>query len=78
VWNNGIQARIATVVDRSSRHLACIIAEEVLEGTHGCCIAGSHTAQSRFDLPRAPDQDLGLKGSCDYAQDRQLLQDSME
>jgi hypothetical protein len=36
----------------SSQHILCIITEEVLEGTHGCCIAVSDTARSRFDLYR--------------------------
>jgi hypothetical protein len=37
---------------------------QVLQGTCGCCIAGSDIAQSGYDLSRANDQDLGSEGSC--------------
>jgi hypothetical protein len=39
MWNHGIQAGVTTVIGRSSQNLPRIIAEEVLEGIHGCCIA---------------------------------------
>jgi hypothetical protein len=50
----------------------------VLEGTYGCGIAGSGTTRGKFDIPRAPNQDLGLKESCHKAQDGKVLQNSME
>jgi hypothetical protein len=53
-------------------------AGEVLEGTHGCGIARSGTARGRFDIPRAPNQDLGSKQSCYKVQDDHVLQDSMD
>jgi hypothetical protein len=73
LWKCGIQAGITTVVGRSSRHLLCILAKEVLEGTHGCYIAGSGTTRNRLDISRIFDQDLGSKESCHKAQDDQVL-----
>jgi hypothetical protein len=78
VWNRGIQTRVTIVIGKSSRHLPCIVAEEVLKGTHGCGITGSGTAQDILDVSRAPDQDLGSKGSCHKVQYNQVLQDLME
>jgi hypothetical protein len=48
----------------SPRHLPCVTVEEVLEGTRGCGIIGSGTTRVRFDISRAPDQDLRSKESC--------------
>jgi hypothetical protein len=78
VWKDGIQDGITTVVGRSSRHLQCILAKEVLEVTRGCCIAGSVTTRDRLDISRTSDQDLGPKESCHMAQDDQVLQGPME
>jgi hypothetical protein len=75
MWNRDIQAGVTIVVDRSLRHLPCVTTEEVLEGTHGCGIAGSGTARGRFDISRASDQDFGSKESRHKAQDNQVLQD---
>jgi hypothetical protein len=78
VWNRGIQAGVTTVIGRSPWHLSHIVAEEVLEGTHGCCISRSGTARVRFDISRALDQDLRSKESCPKVEDTQVLQDPME
>jgi hypothetical protein len=78
VWNHDIQAGVTTVNGRSPQHLPCIIVEEVLEGTRGCGITESDTAQVRFDISRAPDQDLGSKESCHKVEDDQVLQDPTE
>jgi hypothetical protein len=78
MWNRDIQVGVTTIASRSSRHLPRIVAEEVLEGTCGCGVVRSDTARGRFDIPWAPDQDLGWKESCYKAQDDQVLQYSME
>jgi hypothetical protein len=78
VWNRGIQARVITIIGKSSQHLPRVTAEEVLEGTRGYCIAESGTARSRLDVSLAPDQDLGSKESCHKVQENQVLQDPME
>jgi hypothetical protein len=78
VWNRSIQAGVTTVNGRSQRHLSRVITEEVLHGTRGCGIIGSGTTRVRFDISRAPDQDLGSKESCHEAEDDQVLQDPME
>jgi hypothetical protein len=78
MWNRGIQAGVTTVNGRTPQHLPCITAKEVLEGTRGCGIIGSDTARVRFDISRAPDQDLGSKESCHKAEDDQVVQDPME
>jgi hypothetical protein len=78
VWNRGVQAGFTTVVGKSPWHLPCIIAKEVLECICECCIIRSGTARGRFNIYRAPDQDLGSKESCHKAQDDQDLQDTME
>jgi hypothetical protein len=78
VWEGGIQVRVTTVIGRSSRHLSRISAKKVLEGTRGCCIAGSGTTRHGFDISRTSDHDLGPKESCHKAQDDQVLQDTME
>jgi hypothetical protein len=64
VWNHGIQAWIATIIDRSSWHLPRITTEKVLEGTRGRYIARSDTARIGFDQSWSPDQDLGSEGLC--------------
>jgi hypothetical protein len=74
VWKCGIQAGIATVIGRSSRYLSRISAKEVLEGTRGCCIAGSDTTRNRLDISQTSDQDVEQKESCHKAQDDQVLQ----
>jgi hypothetical protein len=73
VWKCGIQAGITTVVGRSSRHLPCILAKEVLEGTHEYCITGSGTTRNRLGISQTSDQDLESKESCHKAQDDQVL-----
>jgi hypothetical protein len=78
MWNRGLQTGVTTVIGRSSRHLSRIAVEEVLEGTHGCCIAESGTTRGRLDVSQAPDQDLGSKESCYKVQDDQVFQDSIE
>jgi hypothetical protein len=50
----------------------------VLEDTHGYGITESDIARVKFDISRAPDQDLGSKESCHKAEDDELLQDPME
>jgi hypothetical protein len=50
----------------------------VLKGTRECGITGGGTTRVRFDISRAPDQDLGSKESCHKAEDDQVLQDPME
>jgi hypothetical protein len=50
----------------------------VLEGTRGFGITGSGTARGRFDISRAPDQDLGSKELCHKVEDDQVLQDPLE
>jgi hypothetical protein len=64
-----LEAGVTTNVGRNSWHLPCISAKEGLEGTHGCCITGSATAQSRFGISRTSDQYLGSKESCHKAED---------
>jgi hypothetical protein len=44
-YNCGIQVRVTTMIGRSSQHLLCISAKEVLEGTRGCCITRSGTPE---------------------------------
>jgi hypothetical protein len=78
LWNRGIQAGVTTVIGRSPRHLPHVTVEEVLEGTRGCGISGSGTTRVRFDMSRAPDQDLRSKESCHKVEDDQVLQDPME
>jgi hypothetical protein len=64
VWTRGIQIGVTTILGKSTRHLPHVTTEEVSERSHRCSTARSDTAQSRFDLSRAPDQDLGSEGSC--------------
>jgi hypothetical protein len=67
VWEDGIQVRVTTIIDRSSRHLPCIVAKEMFEATRGYYITGSGTARHEFDISRTSDQDLGPKESCHNA-----------
>jgi hypothetical protein len=73
VWEGGIQVIVTTVIGRSSRHIPCISAKEVFEGTRGCCIAGSGTTRHGLDISRTSNQDLGPKESCHKAQVRIFL-----
>jgi hypothetical protein len=78
VWKGGIQVGVTTVIGRSSRHLARILAKEVFEGTHECNIAESGTTRDRLDISQTSNQDLRAKESCHKAQDDQVLEDPME
>jgi hypothetical protein len=78
VWKGGIQVRVITVIDRSSRHFPHISTKEVFEGTHGRRIAESGTTRDGLDISRTSAQDLGPKESCHKAQDDQVLQDPMQ
>jgi hypothetical protein len=52
VWNYGIQVGVTTIVGRSSQHLSCISAKEVLEGTHECCINQKwHRSKQIWHIP---------------------------
>jgi hypothetical protein len=64
VWNCGLQAGLITILSRSTRHLLHVTFEEMLKSYRGCRVAWSDITRGWLVVPRAPNQDLGLEGSC--------------
>jgi hypothetical protein len=54
VWKRGLQARIATLIGRSSRYLPCVIAEEVLEGNMEVVIPDVTPLEADMTYPEHP------------------------